>query len=96
MLTPDQADSARELLWIEEQSVAGWGCSGCSWVFSASGWPTGNTLEDVTRNFQMQLSEEFASHNCSEHPRINAAAAAGGSRPAIRQKSAHRLRPPSS
>jgi hypothetical protein len=95
MLTPGQAKSARELVWIEEQWLAGWGCSECAWVFNASGWPLGNTLEDVTRNFQMQLSEEFASHDCSGHPRTKAAAAAGDARPAVRQKSAHRLRPQS-
>ena len=93
MLTPGLAKSARVLVWIEEQRSAGWGCSECAWVFNASGWPIGNTLEDVTRNFQMQLSEEFASHGCSGYPRTKAAAAAGGARPAIRQKSVHRLRP---
>jgi hypothetical protein len=95
MLTPGQAKSDRELVWIEEQWLAGWGCSECAWVFNASGWPLGNTLQDVTRNFQIQLSEGFASHDCSGHPRTKAAAAAGDARPAVRQKSVHRLRPQS-
>jgi len=75
MLTPGPVSSSREVVWIERQSLVGWGCSECGWVFNPSGPPIGKTLEEMKRNFQMQLSEEFASHDCAEHPWIKAAAA---------------------
>jgi hypothetical protein len=46
----------------------GWGYSECAWVFNPSGPPIGKTLDQMTRNFHAQLSEEFASHDCAEHP----------------------------
>ena len=30
-------------------------------------------FERMTRNFHAQLSQEFASHNCAEHPRVKGA-----------------------
>jgi len=96
MLAPGQECSCREVVSFEGQSVAGWGCSECAWVFNPSGPPIGKTLEEMKRNFQMRLSEEFVHHDCAEHLRVKAAASAGGSRPAIRQRPAQfRLRPQS-
>jgi hypothetical protein len=86
MFTPDQERSCREVVWFEGQGVAGWGCSECAWGFNSSGPPIGTTLEEMKRNYQMQLSEEFASHDCAEHLRVKAAASAGGTRPEIRRK----------
>jgi hypothetical protein len=59
-------------------------------VFNPSGPPIGKTLEEMKWNFRMQLSEEFAFHDCAEHLQVKAAASdsAGGTRPAIRQKPA--------
>jgi len=68
MPTPAQEGSHREMVWIERQSLAGWGCSDCAWVFHPSGPPEGQTLEEMKRHYQMQLFEEFASHDCAEHP----------------------------
>src|SRR6266566_5824563 len=51
------------------------GCSECTWFFSSSGPPTGNSLDEMMRNFQLQLSEEFASHACANHHRIKKAEA---------------------
>jgi hypothetical protein len=65
----------RKLVWVEGQNVAGWGCSECAWVFKSSAWPAGKSLDEITRNFQAQLSEEFASHACAEHPRLKGATA---------------------
>ena len=84
MLAPGQERSCREVVWFEGQSVAGWGCSECAWVFNSSGPPIGKTLEEMKRNFQMQLSEEFASHHCAEHLRVKATVAAVEAHPATR------------
>ena len=68
-----QESSSRELLLVEGQSYVGWGCSECAWVFNPSGPPTGKSLGEIKRNFQRQLSQEFASHACAKHPRVKGA-----------------------
>jgi hypothetical protein len=68
-----QEDSSRKLVWVEGLSSVGWGCSECAWVFKSSAWPAGKSLDEITRNFKAQLSEEFASHACAEHPRLKGA-----------------------
>jgi hypothetical protein len=75
MPTPGQENSSRKAVWVETQSSAGWGCPECAWVFNPSGPPVGKTLEEMKGNLQIQLSEEFASHDCAEHPRVKAATA---------------------
>ena len=65
----------RKLVWVEGLNVAGWGCSECAWGFNLSEWPIGKALDEMTRNVQQQLSEEFASHACAEHPRAKGATA---------------------
>jgi hypothetical protein len=57
--------SARKLARVERQSFWGWGCSECAWVFNPSGPPVGESLDAMKRNFQVQLSAEFASHDCA-------------------------------
>jgi hypothetical protein len=57
-----------KLIWIEEQSFLGWGCSECAWVFNASGSPAGNSLDEMKRNYERRCDEEFATHACAEHP----------------------------
>jgi rubredoxin len=69
--------SARKLLWVKGQSFQGWGCSECSWLFNPSGPPVGQSLDAITRNYQAQLSDEFASHDCARHIRQKAKAANG-------------------
>ena len=86
MFTPGQESSSRKVIWIEESSLAGWGCSECAWVFHSSGPPIGSTLEEMKQNFRIQLDEQFASHDCAEYVRVKAAASAGDTRRAIRQK----------
>jgi rubredoxin len=60
--------SARKLARVEGQSFRGWGCSECGWVFNPSGPPVGESLDAMKRNFQVQLSDEFASHDCARYP----------------------------
>jgi len=47
MLRRGPQSSSRKVLWVEEHSVKGWGCSECAGVFHPSGPPTGESL-DVT------------------------------------------------
>jgi hypothetical protein len=56
MLHEGEESSSRKLVHIEGQSFRGWGCSECAWVFNPAGPPVGNSLDEMTRNFQMQLS----------------------------------------
>jgi hypothetical protein len=63
-------DSARTLVWVEGQVVVGWGCSECAWAFAPFIPPDVKTLDEMLRNLQAQLYEEFASHDCAEHLRI--------------------------
>src|SRR6202795_3261927 len=71
--TPGQDSSSRKMVWIKRE-CNGVGCSECAWVFNPSGPPIGKTLDQMTRNFHAQLSEEFASHDCAEHPRVKGVA----------------------
>jgi hypothetical protein len=59
----------RRLAWIETQRFRGWGCSECTWVFNPSGSPFGHSLDEMIQNYEEQRDQEFASHDCSEHPR---------------------------
>jgi hypothetical protein len=57
-----QLRSTRKLVWVERQHVEG--CSECLWVFNPSGPPVGNSMHEMRRNFEVELSKEFASHAC--------------------------------
>lgn len=59
----------RKLIWIQEPRIWGWGCSECAWVFSPSGTPTGNSLDEMKGNYERQRDNYFAAHVCAEHPR---------------------------
>jgi hypothetical protein len=58
----------RKLTWIETSRFRGFGCSACAWVFKPSGALTGNSFDEMMRNFELQRDKEFASHVCAEHP----------------------------
>ena len=60
----------RKLVWIAEPPFGRWGCSECAWAFSASGSPTGNSLDEMKQNYIRQRDKEFAAHVCTEHPRV--------------------------
>jgi hypothetical protein len=66
----DPESSSRKLVWVEEPSIEAWGCSECGWVFNPSGPPVGKSLDEMKRNFQMQLSQGFASHICAQRTRV--------------------------
>ena len=59
----------RELVWIEDDRFRGWGCSECAWVFNPSGAPTGKSLDESKRNFELQRDKEFKLHVCADRPR---------------------------
>jgi hypothetical protein len=54
--------------WYESKDSASGagGCSECAWVFHLSDPPISKSLDEMKRNFQMQLSQEFESHDCPE------------------------------
>jgi hypothetical protein len=64
-----QASSSRKLIWVEEEDIHGWGCSQCVWVFGVPGPPLGNLLNERLQQFEGQLSEEFAAHDCADYLR---------------------------
>jgi hypothetical protein len=78
MLHESEENSSRKLVRVEGQSFVGWGCSKCGWMFKPSGPPIGQSLDAMTRNYQGQLSNEFASHDCVRHTRRRALAKANG------------------
>jgi hypothetical protein len=59
----------RALVWIEEDSFLGWGCSECAWVFSPSGALTGKSFDEAKQNFELQRDKEFTFHDCADHPK---------------------------
>ena len=59
----------RELVWIEHDRFRGWGCSECAWVFNPSGAPTGKSLDESKRNFELQRDKEFKLNVCADHPK---------------------------
>jgi hypothetical protein len=63
----------RKLIWIEESHFRGYGCSACAWVFKPSGAPTGNSFDEMMRNFELQRDKEFAFHVCADHPIVGKA-----------------------
>jgi hypothetical protein len=64
-----EGNSPRKLVRVEGQNFKGWGCSDCAWRFSPSGPPVGESLDEMKRNFEVQLAEEFASHACARAAR---------------------------
>jgi hypothetical protein len=52
-----------------DASFRGYGCSECGWVFTASGPLVGDTIDEMTRQYESQRDSEFAAHVCAEYPR---------------------------
>jgi len=55
----------RTLIWIEESTFRGWGCSACAWVFNPSGPPTGDSIEEMKHDYVRQCEADFAAHVCA-------------------------------
>jgi len=64
-----QLPAEREMVWIDQPRLRGWGCSRCAWVFNPTDPPIGETFDAMTRNFESRRDEEFASHDCAKYPR---------------------------
>jgi hypothetical protein len=75
MLHRSQGSSSRKLVWVEEQNGEAPGCSECAWVFRPSSPSGGETMDEMRRDFRAQRSKEFASHDCTKHPRRKVAKA---------------------
>jgi hypothetical protein len=61
---------AREMVSVKR--IEGWGCSDCDWIFTSSGTPLGNTIEEMKLNFVAHREMEFTSHVCTKQSRIQA------------------------
>jgi hypothetical protein len=61
---------SRKLVWIEQERFQGFGCSECAWRFKSSSAPTGKSLDEMMRNFELQRDKEFTSHGCAEQPTL--------------------------
>ena len=59
---------SRKLVWIEQQRFQGFGCSECAWIFISPSAPTGNSLDEMMRNFELLRDQEFTLHVCTDHP----------------------------
>jgi hypothetical protein len=57
----------RRLVWIDEKRFRGFACSECAWVFNPSGPLTGNSFDEMMRNFELQRDRDFSSHVCADH-----------------------------
>jgi hypothetical protein len=66
---------SRQIVWIEQQRFAGWGCSECSWLFHMPDFPKGPSLEEMKQRVEEQRDQEFARHVCAAHPKSKATAA---------------------
>ncbi len=60
---------SRKLVWIEQQRIRCFGCSECAWVFNPSSAPSGNSFDEMMRNFELQRDKEFTLHICADHPK---------------------------
>jgi len=51
----------RELVWLENQSFAAWGCSGCAWIVPNLGrTPSGKA--------SVAVRQAFDTHECAKFP----------------------------
>jgi len=64
-----EAAMSRMLIWIEQRRFRGFACSECGWRFNSSGAPTGESFDEMMRNFELQRDKEFTLHICADHPR---------------------------
>ncbi len=64
---PTQKQGCSAGLYGWKKNIFG-GCSECAWVFNPSGPPTGNSFDEMMRNFELQRDREFSSHVCADHP----------------------------
>jgi hypothetical protein len=58
---------SRILAWIDQKHFRGFGCSECGWRFQSSIRPSGNSFDEMMRNFELQRDKEFRLHVCADH-----------------------------
>jgi hypothetical protein len=54
---------ARELVWLEDNTFAAWGCAACNWVLPNPG-------QEMSAKPPTQVKEEFNRHDCAKFPRV--------------------------
>jgi hypothetical protein len=59
VLHKSQGSSSRKLVWVEEQNGEAPGCSQCAWVFCSSSDSTGETMDEMRRNFHAQRQHQL-------------------------------------
>ena len=70
LLDRDSAYTAampRKLVWIENATFEGFGCSECTWVFKPSSAIVKESLDEMKQEYEAQRDKEFAVHVCAEH-----------------------------
>jgi hypothetical protein len=53
----------RKLVWLEDSTLAAWGCSACSWILVGSG-PTANG------KLPTEVQKSFDGHDCAKFARM--------------------------
>lgn len=69
----------RAMIWVKSAQFEGWACSECDWIFNPTGPPVGDSLDEMTREFERQRDKDFASHLCARHPRTEGVKPRAGS-----------------
>jgi len=58
-----------ELVWVQTKRFMGWACSECAWQFKPSGFPAGDTIDEMKVAYERQRDKEFESHVCASYPK---------------------------
>jgi protein-arginine kinase activator protein McsA len=61
---------SRQMVWTKTPHMEAWTCFVCGWAFIPSGPPRGNSLEEMMSNYELQRDKEYASHVCTECPKL--------------------------
>jgi hypothetical protein len=56
---------SREIVWLENNTFAAWGCSACGWIAPGT---------NVTGKPPLTVKNTFNEHDCTKHPRHTGAA----------------------
>jgi len=61
----------RKLVWVQDQTSQGFGCSECQWVINPAGALVGRTIDEMKQTYEAERDKEFAAHDCGKFPRTN-------------------------
>ena len=59
----------RKLVWVQDQTFQGYGCSECQWVFNPTGPLVGKTIDQMKQTYEAERDKEFAAHDCGKFPK---------------------------